>query len=78
MRARRGATITSPSSSSKSATLEVDTSTTARGARTLEVRKSVIPMRILSKRSVRTYLGTLQRKEPQREEHMRLNNGPAR
>lgn len=41
-----GATITSPFSSSKCVQLDPDTSTSARGARTLEVRKSAIPMRI--------------------------------
>src|SRR5215210_1401141 len=70
--------FSSPSSSSKSAQCDRDTSTTARGARILEVRKNAIPMRILSKGSVGTCPDTPQRKAPQIEEHMRRNNGPTR
>jgi hypothetical protein len=71
-------TISSPFSSFKSVGNELDTSTTARGARTLEVGNIRVGIVIepTARVGVRPY--TLQRKELQREEHTRRTNGLTR
>jgi hypothetical protein len=72
-----GAAITLLSSSSKSANLEVHTSTTARSARTLQGNKITIPMRIWPTASAYLRVDTLRRKCSQLEEHIRRDNGQA-
>jgi hypothetical protein len=59
-----GATRVSPSSSSNSVWLDPDNLKNCTECENIGGGQDGVPMRILSKGSVRTYLGTLQRKSP--------------